>query len=151
MKIENIEINKLPSVDFEDRNQLPEVSGIYFAIDSNDNIQYIGRSININQRWKSHHRTQQLSSFNGVRIAYLEVSDTSLLDDIEQALINYFDPYLNGTGNSCKNKYEPDKYQVITYVSFELKKAFREQCKQNGQSVSSVLRKFIIDTTNNTK
>ena len=148
MKIENIEINKLPSVDFEDRNQLPEVSGIYFAIDSNDNIQYIGRSINIRQRLKTHNRKQQLSNMSGIRIAYLEVSDTSLLDDIEQALINYFDPYLNGTGNYRKNKYEPDKVIISTYISENVKDAFAKKCEAEGMSISSKLREFIYQYIN---
>ena len=139
MDINNIDLEQLPSIDFEDRKQLPEVSGIYFAIDSNDNIQYIGQSINIRNRLQTHHRKQQLSELAGVRIAYLEVSDTSLLYDIEQALIDYFNPYLNGTGN----KYKPDKVQVATYVTKEVKEQFFSLCESKGIKPSTVIRQFI--------
>lgn len=142
-------LEQLPSIDFEDRNQLPEVAGIYFAIDSNDNIQYIGQSMNIRNRLRTHNRKQQLSELSGVRIAYLEVSDTSLLNDIEQALIDYFDPFLNGTSNYRRNKYKPDRVVVSTYLTQDVKDAFARKCEAEGMSIASKLRQHIIQLLNN--
>lgn len=42
-----------------------------------------------------------------------------------------------------------DKYQLVTYVSSDLKKAFRERCEAQGQTVSNALRRFIIEDLNN--
>lgn len=90
-----IDFKKLPSVSIEDRRQLPESSCIYFAIDSQDKIQYIGRTSNAKQRWQNHHRCEQLVQIGGVRIVYLVISEPSLLPAIELALIKYFSPFLN--------------------------------------------------------
>jgi len=86
---------QLPSVPLESRAMLPKTPGIYFAIDSQGTIQYIGRSVDINQRWKQHHRCDQLEKVGEVQIAWLEVSDTRLLSPIEKALIKWFRPPLN--------------------------------------------------------
>lgn len=79
---ENLNLQSLPSVALSNRKQLPSTSGIYFAI-ANGEVQYIGRSINIRQRWADHHRAGQLES--DTHIAYLEVSDLSLLPEIEDS------------------------------------------------------------------
>jgi hypothetical protein len=81
----------LPSVAVADRKQLPETPSIYFAIDAQDVIQYIGRSVNPRQRWQQHHRIGQVQE---CRIAYFEC-DGTLLDEVECALIEYFNPPLN--------------------------------------------------------
>lgn len=91
----NVKPEDLPSLPIEWKSALPKCSGIYFAIDSEGRIQYIGRSKNINQRWAGHHRNEQLLKIGGVRIAWLEISDHSLLPDIESALIEWFVPPLN--------------------------------------------------------
>ena len=90
-----IRLNALPSVTLEDRAELTEAPSIYFAIDSQDVVQYIGRSINPQKRWLNHHRQSDLEAMSGVRIAYLTV-ESDLLPAVEEALITYFEPSLNG-------------------------------------------------------
>ncbi|WP_051039768.1 helix-turn-helix domain-containing protein [Synechococcus sp. PCC 7336] len=85
----------LPSVTLEERGDLPECSAVYLAINGQDKVQYVGRSANLYRRWIQHHRLNDLSKGTGVRIAYLEV-DADLLDEVEAALIEWFDPPLNG-------------------------------------------------------
>jgi excinuclease UvrABC nuclease subunit len=92
-----IDLSVLPSLPLECRSKLPPVACIYFAIDSMGQIQYVGRSANLRNRWTIHHRTNQLKQLEGVKIAWLEVSDPSLLPEIEAALINWFTPLLNGS------------------------------------------------------
>ncbi|HEY9748539.1 MAG TPA: helix-turn-helix domain-containing protein, partial [Allocoleopsis sp.] len=58
-------------------------------------ILYIGRSQNMRHRWISHHRHSQVAEFDGAKIAWIEISDCSLLPEIEFALIEYFRPPLN--------------------------------------------------------
>ncbi|NER99445.1 MAG: GIY-YIG nuclease family protein [Symploca sp. SIO1B1] len=59
----------LPSVPLSQRSQLPTTPSIYFAIDTQGVVQYIGRSINPRQRWVSHHHFHELSNIGGVKIA----------------------------------------------------------------------------------
>ena len=94
---ESIDFSVLPSLCLTRRVELPETAAIYFAIDSLDEIQYIGRSQNLRQRWASHHRQFQLQAIDSVRIAWLQCDDVSLLAEIEAALIEWFEPPLNGS------------------------------------------------------
>ena len=89
-----LDISSLPSVYLESKSELPRESAIYFAIDSQGNIQYIGRSSDIKQRWMKHHRFSQLTSIGNIRIAYL-CMDADILPSVEKALIEWFRPSLN--------------------------------------------------------
>jgi excinuclease UvrABC nuclease subunit len=55
-------ISKLPNLPLKSRGQLPEKSGIYYVIDDQSIIWYIGLAKNLRSRWagKSHHRIYQL-------------------------------------------------------------------------------------------
>lgn len=84
----------LPSVSLIDRNRLPSKPCIYFAIDAQGVVQYIGRSANPRKRWRQHHCAPALAEMENVRIAYLLI-DADLLHNVELALIEWFNPPLN--------------------------------------------------------
>lgn len=84
----------LPSVPLEDRRQLPTDPCIYFAIDSQNAVQYIGQSNNVRRRWAGHGQKQHLEKMDGVRIAYWQVQP-SLLKGFEEILIEKYCPPLN--------------------------------------------------------
>jgi putative transcriptional regulator len=86
---------KLPSLPLDMKEVLPGSPGIYFVIDKNDVIQYIGRSQNLHRRWQNHHLDLEFGALEEVRIAWLAISDPTLLIPIESALISYFCPQLN--------------------------------------------------------
>ncbi|MGB3208694.1 MAG: helix-turn-helix domain-containing protein [Crinalium sp.] len=92
---QSVDLTALPFLPLTDRKLLPEVPAIYFAIDQNNVIQYIGRSVNLKQRWVGHHRYRQLEKMSGIKLVWLEISDVSLLTTIEEVLIDFFDPILN--------------------------------------------------------
>ncbi|MEO1558851.1 MAG: GIY-YIG nuclease family protein, partial [Cyanobacteria bacterium J06632_19] len=69
----------LPSVTLLEKHKLPQLPAIYFAIAESGEILYIGRSINIANRWLRHHRYSELKEIGNVRIAWLSCSDESLL------------------------------------------------------------------------
>src|SRR6266496_2962200 len=92
-----IELSDLPSVFFEARRNLPECQGIYFAVATDDTVLYIGKAKNINRRWLGHHRKSDVAEWEDVSIFWLQIDEnTGLLDEIEQACIEYFNPILNG-------------------------------------------------------
>lgn len=94
---EEVDVLGLPFVDLSQKDDLPPVPGIYFAIDEAKKIRYIGLSKNLKHRWRYHHKLESLAKIPGIKIAYLAVSDSSLLGEIEVALINHFRPDLNKT------------------------------------------------------
>lgn len=86
----------LPSLLLNRVQELPQkIVGIYFLIDEDDSILYVGQSKNIRQRLMGkHHRASALKNKN-VRVAWLELSDKQLLSAVENALIAWFNPTLN--------------------------------------------------------
>lgn len=92
---ELIDLAALPSVALSDRTMLPSAPCIYFCLGESGMIHYIGRSVNLHQRWSRHHCYVELETLASVRIAWIEVGDLSLLPTIETALINHFNPTLN--------------------------------------------------------
>jgi len=92
---ESISVLDLPSMTMENRIALPNCPAVYFVLNSNNAILYIGQTISLVRRWMAHHRTKELVAVGSTRIAWLEVSDTALLKGIEQACIAHFDPMLN--------------------------------------------------------
>lgn len=92
----SFDVMQLPFLPLLRRTELPRTSAIYFAIDSLGQIQYIGQSTNLRQRWANHHRHPELDAIGNINIAWLEISDPSLLREVEEALIEHFDPPFNG-------------------------------------------------------
>ena len=121
---ETLDLSSLPSIPLESKSELPNKSAIYFAIDSQEAIQYIGRTTDLNQRWECHHRFKQLSVIGGVRIAYLFL-DSDLLPEIEDALIAWFEPNLNKSPipDSKKNQisFTPDSDIKVAVDKFRKK------------------------------
>jgi len=58
------------SLPLKQREQLPPQPGIYVVVDAEQEVWYVGRSININARWngRGHHRYPQLSRTNNQRL-----------------------------------------------------------------------------------
>jgi hypothetical protein len=111
---ESIDFSVLPSLCLTRRSELPEVPAIYFAIDSLDQIQYIGRSVNIRSRWLNHHRKSDLEIVGNIRIAWIELEELTLLGKIEQELIDYFVPRLNGLRNRADHKKDKTDAELRT-------------------------------------
>ncbi|MGF2037355.1 MAG: helix-turn-helix domain-containing protein [Nostoc sp. CmiVER01] len=130
----------LPSVSLQERSQLPARSCIYFAIDSHGVVQYIGRTVNLKNRWSSHHCYGYLKRIGNVRIAYIEVSDHNLLAEIEDALISHFNPLLN-TFQLWSKSYQnipPGAVKIRRYTDIEISGLggkIKQARKADGRSV----------------
>ena len=90
-------VDSLPSVALNEHALLPRESGIYFVLNAEGGVQYIGRTVNLHARWRDHHRIKQYSKMAVVRIAWLTVSNAALLPSIEKACIAYYQPPDNDT------------------------------------------------------
>ncbi len=89
------------SVSFTQRTQLLPQPGIYVVVDAEDQVWYVGQSINLNARWngKGHHRYKQLSRTNNKRDykIYWKFFPLEQLNEKENLYINLFRPCLNYT------------------------------------------------------
>ena len=86
----------LPFVAFPERKRLPRLTAIYFVLNAEGTVLYVGQSINLAVRWAAHHRTAKLLEHQATRIAWLVMDDETLLNAVESACITYFDPLCNG-------------------------------------------------------
>lgn len=120
----------LPSLPLCDRTALPSCPAIYFVLEG-DRVLYVGRSINLQQRWMAHHRYSQLVS--EARIAWLECSEPELLPDLEAALIEHFSPELNGSRVPPKNL-----RGISIYVKPEVFEGLKYLAEQDNRSVSNL-------------
>jgi len=97
--IETINILELPSLSLLDKDRLPDCAAIYFVSDSKNQIIYIGRTVNLVERWKAHHRFNQLKRFNRknpLNISWLTCSnDIETLSNLENEFIKLYKPPLN--------------------------------------------------------
>ncbi|OKH32080.1 excinuclease ABC C subunit domain protein [Calothrix sp. HK-06] len=89
----------LSSVPLSERKHLPECAAIYFAIDANNRILYVGKAKNLAARWRNHHRTRQLEEIDQkfpVRLAWQPWNQEDL-PEAEKILIQMYQPLLNNT------------------------------------------------------
>ncbi|MFN6538315.1 MAG: helix-turn-helix domain-containing protein [Nostoc sp. EkiNYC01] len=106
-----INLLTLPSLPLEQRSQLPTTPCIYFAIDSEGVVQYIGKAKNLKKRWELHHKGIDLALLGGVKISYLCI-ELSLLEEVENALLHWFNPPLNRITNLVDKKERSGVFRV---------------------------------------
>jgi hypothetical protein len=75
---ELIDIISLPSLAFNDRKQLPNVSAVYFVLEEGVVI-YVGATENLLKRWKANNLKQLGARPGQLRIAWLECSAASIV------------------------------------------------------------------------
>lgn len=118
MKADNF-ILKLPRTSFKTKQNLPKHSGIYYVVDENNqDILYIGQSVNINSRWlgRGHHRDHQLINIMRSRkttlTIYHEYVKIEFLDIIEQKRINEYSPLLNESPIKKRNILPSEEFLI---------------------------------------
>ncbi len=92
--IEKFRVEELPFVALEDKQSLPQEPCVYFVLDGQGTVLYIGQSENLKERWSSHHKLAAMMQLEGVKISFLK-TDVELLRRVEIALIEAFNPPLN--------------------------------------------------------
>ncbi len=99
MLLNTIKLSELPSVYLLNKDNLPNCAAIYFVSDSKGQVLYIGRTINLVERWREHHRFNQLKRFNRkdcISISLMVCSnDIKTLSKLENELIELYKPPLN--------------------------------------------------------
>lgn len=148
---ESIDIASLPWVTQSDRHTLPSRPGIYFVLDLSGNVRYIGLSKNLRIRWARHHKSKILQEVEGVKIAYLIVSNTSLLAEIEVALIRHFKPDLNftdGGESGGRSRHYPEGTKMTT---IQIPRRLKEEAKAIASALFYGDKQKAIDIINSIK
>ena len=93
-------ILQLPNISIKNRELLPENSGIYYVLDEQFIVWYVGQAKNLRSRWAgdSHHRLYQLQKQRKKQfVIYYELVAESHLNAMERQRIEEYNPQLNGT------------------------------------------------------
>ncbi|MEG4805413.1 hypothetical protein QUB63_32610 [Microcoleus sp. ARI1-B5] len=92
-----VDFLKLPSAPFHARANLPNECGVYFVIDSNNVLQYIGYSGSIRTRLTDrNHRLLSLKlEYSSFRVAYFLLTNKTLARAYEIILIDFYKPPMN--------------------------------------------------------
>jgi len=105
-------------------------------------VLYIGQAINVRQRWLAHHRLTQLNEYGGCRIAWMQVDDAGLLDELEQACIGHFTPVLNGSDvRWCEDGNRP----VTMLFAPSVVQRIRQVAERKGVPFTVLLRMWAIE------
>jgi hypothetical protein len=134
---------ELPSLPLDHRRKLPNIPAVYFALGEGNEVLYIGKSVSLLNRWwgKSHHRFAQLESLGSVRLAWIELESKEFLDEVEQVLIEYFSPAMNGWRERTNNRERTDRNaQIIVRLAPEEKESFERAAEIAGQNLSDWVR-----------
>lgn len=89
-----LDVSKLPSMPLSQKRQFPAIACVYLVVDTQNVVYYVGRTINLLNRWTNHQKYKQAKKLNQPRITYLEVS-VYLIPDVEAFLIRTLKPQFN--------------------------------------------------------
>lgn len=102
--LSDFDLSKLPSLFWSQKASLPNCPAVYFVVDSENRVLYVGKATNLLARWKDHHRFEQLNKINRkipLRLAWLECS-LQKLDATEKLFIENCLPLLNSSSIPAK-------------------------------------------------
>lgn len=86
-------LQMLPSCPVEARHLLPPVSAIYFLMNRGECV-YVGKSLNLRQRWATHEKISEVDVTGGVRVAWMPTPDR-YFDAQERTMIAILRPRHN--------------------------------------------------------
>ena len=103
---DDLQLDILPYVEFMEKDKLPEIAGIYFAIDKNHKVYYVGKAQNLRNRWVGHHRYDQLKEINkktNIKLSWYGCENNeNTLTQLENYFIATYHPVLNQTKVEAK-------------------------------------------------
>lgn len=111
MTLATAQISLFPSLAFEHRTDLPPIPAVYFVLNEQRGVMYIGATENLRARWKSHHRAPQMN-VGSYRIHWMEMGDADQRLAMERQAIDYFRPLWNRTEVPTN-----DMKRVIAYIN----------------------------------
>ena len=135
---ETINIASLPFLPLANRRDLPNSAACYLVIEG-EKIIYVGQAKSLLLRWQGHHRLKDFKKRKDVKIAWLIISDESLLREIETALIQWFQPELNAKQLVYGTRKKPYQFLLTETASSMLDKL----SKQVGITRSECLERII--------
>lgn len=134
-----IDLANLPSMPLEQRWSLPTVQCVYFVLSSKNQVLYIGQTKNLANRWRTHTLYKALKTLNNIRIVWMQISDESLLLEVEEILINHYQPEFN------LNKPQEQEAILCVKVPRSLRHHWAVEAKRTGVTMTEVIVAALSD------
>lgn len=94
---EDISLETLPWLSLDSLKHLPSIPALYFLVDAENCILYIGRSQSLRQRWQAHHVLHKvIDRATSLRLLWYQVETPEILIALEKACLDRWKPVLNG-------------------------------------------------------
>lgn len=128
-----------PMLPIESKASLPPCAACYLVIANNEVI-YVGQTTNLYRRWLSHHRYKELQLLSNVQICWLQVSDPSVLPQMEKSLIDHFEPGMH-------RRHLGETKRLTINISISLHRAFKEKTAGEGvlmaEKVTQLIQQYL--------
>jgi hypothetical protein len=86
---------ELPNHVLLDKSTLPAIPAIYFVVEDST-ILYVGSTLNLKQRWQSHHKYETIvKDYPEAKIHFYFIDNLDTLRSLETFFINELSPILN--------------------------------------------------------
>ncbi|BDA71713.1 hypothetical protein CAL7716_058790 [Calothrix sp. PCC 7716] len=136
----NIQIKDLPSVSIKLKKQLPIISAIYFVL-SESEILYIGKSLNLNNRWKTHHRRFDFLRYENITIYWYQYTEIETLIELEAYLISKYSPKIN---NSKIDKDLGAEIRLESFLDNDSIEVMKNIAASRKQSLSTFIENLLF-------
>lgn len=124
----------LPCWQIQKKTKFPAASGIYFIVDDENRLLYIGKTGNLKNRFVNHHRIEQ---FENTRVFLFQTTEL----ESEDAFIESLNPKLNNS--SCKSQRRGDRVIHQVYMEKDLFERLEKIAVEEGRSISSLIVYYI--------
>ena len=137
-------IKQLPFVPTFSTRGLPEAAGIYFVVDCGDRLLYIGKSVNMKQRWGAHMMKEfARNSQSDLRVHYL-VTDERDLDGVESTLIMVHRPPMNSAHPTPNNFFRYGEFIAQQQHLWTTRNVYRKMTDKANGVVASHSKGFVM-------
>jgi GIY-YIG catalytic domain-containing protein len=131
LKVSEIDPMTLPSLIMSRNQQLPELAGVYFVIDWQDTVIYVGQSHNLRQRWSSHKVSFEIDN-DDARVAWLQMRNPDYRVTLESLFIKRFKPRFNIKPGASDR--EANRKKLLKQIALYTERAKREAARRTSRN-----------------
>lgn len=142
---DEVELSNLPQLPLEDKRSLPDLPAVYFAVGTDSEILYVGRTASLRRRWKGNRHQHLETLYNRdepIHLAWLAVEHEDWLPELEYELITRFRPVLNEQPNPTADQKAARQLNQRSRDQARTQKTMNRRLFQVGR----VLSAYGIDT-----
>lgn len=137
-----IRLSELPSLRMSEIGRLPDIGAVYIAATCESRVLYVGQTVFLARRWRTHHRLEQIQQEPDARIFWIPESNPEAARRLENALIERFQPELNWTEHPVSEK---RMSTIAVRVPSHVAEFYEELARRERRKLSDTIRLVLTD------